>query len=131
MNFFKGRINRSNYCIGLLIQGLFFLLWTYCVSFVSNALGLKDGDPWQTVLLDVPLIIIWGFGTSLALRRGNDFGGRWAVSLIVALVVGCPLALGGLLGVVLLFGKGDISENKYGRPDTKKFFASVFNLKSS
>ena len=125
-NLFKGRLNRVHYFVGILVQVSLLIIWICLV-------GLLPDNSSDILLLSIiiclPLLALWSFGTSLALRRGNDFGGTWAVSLFFGIIVGCPFTIGGVLGLILLFLKGDNGENKYGHPDTRKALDAIFNLK--
>ena|SRR3989344_5232202 len=97
LNLYKGRINKKKFFYGFIVVKIFDL-------FVYQKTNTE---------LDLLLIIIFIFqvifGSVLATKRLHDFGfsGWFSVFFLIPVI-------GFLVGLALLFTKGDIKENNYG-----------------
>jgi len=122
--FFRGRINRRTYGLGVLLNfGVLVLM--YLVRYViSEALDLPD-DYWGTdLIIFAGILLSIVIGTSLGIRRFHDLGiTGWAVML-----GGIPL-VGILLPIYLLLAKGQNADNRFGEKTSGQvdFFSAFWN----
>jgi uncharacterized membrane protein YhaH (DUF805 family) len=132
---FTGRIGRLNFFLG----HLFFMLPIFIVTslwgliaILSSTFNLKTDtsflfslfDQLVVVLIAISCIIYVILNFFLLIRRCHDVGYTGWLSCLL----GIPYA-GALVGLFLLFKKGDDGQNKYGMPPIKgrKFINDIFN----
>jgi len=134
---FSGRLGRMRYFQGVLISFLpFFLtvsLWGFIHIFTGIYLGNDTSPSFLVSLFNnviIPLVFAVEFLLffpcyfTVTIRRCHDIGASGWLSLCVLIPY-----VGAILGLVLLFKKGDAMTNTYGSPPAhgRKFWADIFN----
>jgi uncharacterized membrane protein YhaH (DUF805 family) len=116
-SFYKGRLNRRNYLICALLNGVICVSGIFLITFFIRYTPIMPELSWA---LYYPLEFSWiaiiiANSYSLHIKRLHDFGhsGWWSLFLLVPLVnIGVSL--------ILIFYAGDDKENKYGIPPQPK-----------
>jgi uncharacterized membrane protein YhaH (DUF805 family) len=116
-SFYKGRLNRRNYLICALLNGVICVSGIFLIAFFIRYTPIMPELSWA---LDYPLEFSWiaiiiANSYSLHTKRLHDLGysGWWALFLLVPLV-------NIIASLMLFFYPGDSIENKYGKPPTPK-----------
>lgn len=119
-NIFRGRLNRSNYFLGI-------LLYVFLVTFVSVITqSISPNVNWVVaeIIIIVPFILSLVFGFSLLVRRFHDFS--WSGWNFLLMLV--PF-----LNIYIFFSlylkKGQNSDNKYGNEDKGNRLRSILGLR--
>lgn len=120
---FSGRLGRANYFYGMLWINLGIPLILIVPIFVLALIGIPSGAVFIVQLLYSPAWILYSF--SFIIRRLHDFNKSGWLSLIMLIPI-----VNIILGLFLLFKKGDETVNSYGAPPKLKLDARlVFNIK--
>lgn len=118
---FKGRMNRGNFIIGLILGVCLFIGWAYLGAWLDSMFGKAV---WLVVLLDALFFIIWAYESLLIIRRCHDLNWSRFTSIVVAIILGCPIFYS-ILSLILWFKKGSMEPNQFGEADNKSFIGSI------
>ena len=125
---FKGRLNRKHFLLATLLKIILFILLMIITNKLATNFGWSDENIFQVIILDFFMFLIWVFGFSVSLRRCYDLDWNKPGSILLSIVLGCPLIIGGLFLLLLGILKGLAGPNKYGNIDSGKFWDSIFGL---
>ena len=102
---FKGRLNRQGYFGRLILSSLLFGLLNYILGEVMIDTGYTSIAFGQLAVIIIAVI----YSLSLMTRRFHDINrsGWWSIAGLIPL-------LNVIAGLVLLFKKGTVGDNKYG-----------------
>lgn len=124
-SFFKGRLNRKHFLLATLFKIILFIVWIIVTNELAKNFGWSDDNISQVIILDLFLFLIWVFGFSISLRRCYDLDWNKSGSILLSLLLGCPLIIGGIFLLFLGISKGSTGPNKYGGIDSGKFWESI------
>ena len=120
-NIFRGRLNRSNYFLGILLYVFLITL----VSVITQSISSNINWILAEIIIIVPFVLSLIFGFSLTVRRFHDLGkSGWSLFLMLV-----PL-LNILIFLNLYLKKGHNSNNEYGSEDSSDRLRSIFGLKA-
>lgn len=123
---FKGRLNRRNYFIGNILIYLIFFSIYFVWGVISAIFGFTSDNNLQELLIFIGSILWLIYSLSLSIRRLHDLNNSgWVILAGLIPLVNFALVL------MLLFKRGDISNNKYGtKPLSKIEIRKIFGLNS-
>jgi uncharacterized membrane protein YhaH (DUF805 family) len=105
---FEGRIGRSAYAAGLLLNLVLMIIATAIVDELNRGAGFSLMKGHLPPLLAVVIFFIWA-NLALTAKRFQDFGNNGWLSLLL-LVPG----FGFIVIIVLLVAQGEHKDNRYG-----------------
>ena len=126
INIFRGRTNRRNYLLGLVVLIILNIINVALITQISTLF-----------LINTVLILV--LSSAVSARRLHDFGisGLWLIIIFFGIIVireisptlaGLPTSI---FGLCLIFIPGNLHENKYGPVPSQKInlLTGILNIK--
>ena len=129
-NLFRGRLGRLDYFLFLVSNLAVIILFILIVSFISGIVSVfspnsPEISAFILIVAAIFAVIFWFIPViSAQIRRLHDINmsGLWIPLLFVP-------GLGAIFAIILLFSRGNIGDNKYGKINSGgKFFNRILNL---